>query len=44
MMNQSEQEDNIDKECGKYFFHFLPMVAGVCFGFFERDACMLFEV
>ena len=40
MASKSEQEYIVDEGCGKHFFHFLPMAAGVCYGVFECGAML----
>lgn len=35
-----EQEAINSEGCGKYFFHFLPMVVGLCYGIFERGVIL----
>ena len=37
---QDKQEQSPDEGCGKHFFHFLPMVLGLCYGIFERGAIL----
>ena len=34
-----EKKENNDG-CGKYFFHFLPIVLGLAYGIFERGAIL----
>jgi len=37
---QDKQEQVHNNGCGKYLFHFLPMVLGLCYGIFERGAIL----
>ncbi len=35
---KKEIEETHNEGCGKHFFHFLPIVLGLCYGIFERGA------
>ena len=36
-----EKQDGYHNEgCGKHFFHFLPMILGLCYGIFERGVIL----
>jgi len=37
---EKKREETHNEGCGKYFFHFLPMVVGMCYGVFERGAIL----
>jgi hypothetical protein len=37
---EKKQEQAHNEGCGKHFFHILPMVLGLCYGFFERGAIL----
>ena len=37
---EHKQEQSHNEGCGKHFFHFLPMVLGLCYGIFERGAIL----
>jgi hypothetical protein len=37
---EKKQEEANNEGCGKHLFHFLPMVLGLCYGFFEMGAVL----
>ena len=37
---EKKHEEANNEGCGKYLFHFLPMVLGLCYGIFERGAVL----
>ncbi len=40
LLHEKIQEEIHEEGCGKHFFHFLPMVLGVCYGTFESGAIL----
>ena len=40
LQHEKKQEEIHEEGCGKHFFHFLPMVLGVCYGIFETGAIL----
>jgi hypothetical protein len=38
LSNRNKRENN--EGCGKHFFHFLPMVVGLCYGFLGRGVIL----
>ena len=40
LVQEKLQEENHEEGCGKRFFHFLPMVLGLCYGILGRGAVL----
>lgn len=40
LLYENKQDQAHNDGCGKYFFHFLPMVLGLCYGVFERGVIL----
>jgi len=40
LVQEKIQEEIHEEGCGKHFFHFLPMVLGLCYGVFESGAVL----
>jgi hypothetical protein len=40
LVQEKLQEEIHEEGCGKHFFHFLPMVLGLCYGVFESGAVL----